>query len=156
MDTTIKVQEMPEMQVIYVRHTGAFNLIGKAFDKLMKWAGPRGLITPESHVLTVYHDDPSVTEIDKLRQSACLMVKQDVKTEGEIGKMVIPGGKYATGHFEIIESQFEQAWNTMCLWFTESGYEPGEGYSYELYYNNHEEHPEHKFIIDICIPVKTL
>jgi len=156
MDTTIKVQEMPEMQVIYCRHTGAFNQIGKAYEKLMKWAGPRGLMGPDSKGLTVYHDDPSITEIDKVRQSACLTVNQDVKVEGEIGKMTIPRGKYATGHFEIKDTEFENAWNTMCLWFTESGYEPGEGYSYELYYNNHMEHPEHKFILDICIPVKSL
>jgi len=156
MDTTIKVQEMPDMQVIYCRHTGAFNQISKAYEKLMKWAGPRGLLTPGAKTLTVYHDDPSITKIEKVRQSACLLVKQDVKVEGEIGRMTIPGGKYATGHFEIAESQFESAWNTMCLWFTESGYEPGKGYSFELYHNNHLEHPEHKFILDICIPVKTL
>jgi AraC family transcriptional regulator len=27
---------------------------------------------------------------------------------------------------------------------------------YELYYNNHEDHPEKKFILDVCVPVKTL
>jgi len=156
MNTIIKVQEKPDMQVIYCRHTGAFNQIGKAYEKLMKWAGPRGLLGPDSHGITIYHDDPSVTEIDKVRQSACLLVNQDVKVEGEIGKMILPGGQYATGHFEIQESQFEEAWNTMCLWFTESGYEPGEGYSFEYYYNNHSGRPDHLFVLDICIPVKTL
>lgn len=50
----------------------------------------------------------------------------------------------------------EQAWNTMCLWFTENGYQPGNGSTYELYYNDHNEHPEKKFILDICIPVRPL
>lgn len=27
-------------------------------------------------------------------------------------------------------------------------------YQYEMYLNNFDEHPEKKFIIDICIPVK--
>lgn len=157
METKIIVKEMPAIQVIYCRHTGQFNLIGQAYDKLMQFAGPRGLLnSPDAKTLTVYHDDPSVTEIEKVRQSACLIVTGDVKVEGEIGKMTIPGGKYAVGHFEIGETQFEQAWNTMCLWLTESGYEPGEGYSYELYHNHHEQHPERKFILDICIPVKSL
>lgn len=157
METEVIVKEMPELQVIYCRHTGAFNQIGQAYGKLMQFAGPRGLLgSPNAKTLTVYHDDPSVTEIDKMRQSACLIVNSDVKVEGEIGKMTVPAGKYAVGHFEIVETQFEQAWNTMCLWLTESGYEPGEGYNYELYYNDHSQHPERKFILDICIPLKRL
>jgi len=157
METEVIVKEMPELQVIYCRHTGAFNQIGQAYGKLMQFAGPRGLLSsPNVKTLTVYHDDPSVTEIDKVRQSACLIVNSDVKVEGEIGKMTVPAGKYAVGHFEIVETQFEQAWNTMCLWLTESGYEPGEGYNYELYYNDHTQHPERKFILDICIPLKRL
>lgn len=157
METEVIVKEMPELQVIYCRHTGAFNQIGQAYGKLMQFAGPRGLLgSPNAKTLTVYHDDPSVTEIDKMRQSACLIVNSDVKVKGEIGKMTVPAGKYAVGHFEIVETQFEQAWNTMCLWLTESGYEPGEGYNYELYYNDHTQHPERKFILDICIPLKRL
>ncbi len=156
MDTKIVVKQMPEMQAIYYRHTGNFKEIYKAYNRLMQFAGPRGLVKPDSHTVTVYHDDPSVTEIEKVRQSACLVVDKDVKTGGEIGKMTIPGGKYAVGHFEIKVTQFEEAWNTMCLWLTESGYEPGVGTPYEYYYCDPENHPENKFVLDICIPVKSL
>lgn len=156
MEANVIVKEMPEMQTIYCRHTGSYDGIQKAYEKLFKFAGPRGLIKPDSHTVSVYHDDPSVTEISKVRQSACLVVESDVKVEGEIGKMTIPGGKYAVGHFEILVTQFEEAWNTMCVWFTESGYEPGEGNPYEYYYCDPENHPEHKFVLDICIPVKPL
>ncbi len=156
MDTTIEIKEMPEMKVVYVRHTGQFNQIGKAYEKLMKWAGPRGLLNfPETKTLTLYRDDPSVTVIDKVRQDACITVTSDVKVEGEVGKGIIPAGKHAVGHFRIDETGFEKAWNTMCLWLTESGYQPG-GNSYELYYNSPEEDRERKFELDICIPVKSL
>ncbi len=157
METKVMVKEIPDVQVIYCRHTGAFNQIGQAYERLMQFARPRGLLaSPQAHTLTMYHDDPSVTEISKVRQSACLVVNRDVKTEGEIGKMTVKGGKFAVGHFEITETEFEQAWNTMCLWLSESGYEPREGSSFEYYYNDHTEHPERKFILDICIPVKVL
>jgi len=156
METNVIVKELPEMQAIYCRHTGAFDKIHEAFSKLMQFAGPRGLVGKDSHTATVYHDDPSVTEISKVRQSACLIVNEDVKVAGEIGKMAIKGGKYAVGHFEIDVTGFENAWNTMCVWMTESGYEPGEGNPYEFYYADPEDHPEHKFVLDICIPVKTL
>ncbi|MEA4983483.1 MAG: AraC family transcriptional regulator [Paludibacter sp.] len=157
METKVTIKELPDMQVIYVRHTGAFDKVGEAYGKLMQFAGPRGLLaSPSARTITVYHDDPSVTEISKVRQSACLTVNEDVQVNGEVGKMTVKGGKYAVGHFEIGVMEFEQAWNTMCLWLSESGYEPGEGNPMEYYYNDHTQHPEKKFILDICIPVKAL
>jgi len=157
MKTNVEVKHMPELDVLYVRHIGAFEKIGEAYGKLMMWAGPRGLLqNPELKTVTVYHDDPSITEMENVRQSACITINQDVKPEGEIGKMKIPAGQFAVGRFEIGVEEFTEAWDTMCQWFSQSGYQPGEGYYYELYHNNHEEHPEKKFILDICIPVKSL
>lgn len=157
MKKNVEIKEMPAMNVIYCRHVGQFDQIGKAYEKLFKWAGPRGLLQfPETKGLTYYHDDPKVTNIEKLRQSACITVKGDVKTEGEIGKMTILGGKYFVSHFEISAMEFQQAWDSACLWLSESGYQPADESPYELYHNNHEEHPQKKFIVDICIPVKPL
>lgn len=156
MDTKIEVKQMPELNLIYCRHMGEFYMIGQAYEKLFKWAIPRGLVTPETKTVTVYHDDPSITSVEKVRQDASLIVEGDVRVEGEIGKSTIPAGKYAVGHFEIKETEFEQAWNTMCSWLTESGFQPGNGSTYELYHNDYNAHPEHKFIVDICIPVKPL
>lgn len=154
MDAEIEVKEMPEFKVAYCRHIGEFNKIGAAYDKLMKWAGPRGLLnSPEVKTMTVVHDDPSITSIDKVRSSACITLLEDVKVDGEIGKMTVPGGKYAVGHFEIDVTGFPKAWSSMCLWFTESGYQQGDGCTYELYHNSHQEG---LFIIDICIPIKPL
>lgn len=157
MDTKVEIKEMPEFNVVYCRHTGQFNQIGKAYEKLIKWAGPRGLLNfPKTKTITVYHDDPAITAIEQVRQSACITVETDVKVDGEIGKMKLDGGKYAVGHFEIDEKGFEKAWNTMCLWLAESGYQPRDGYPYELYYNSPEEDVKRRFILDICIPVKLL
>lgn len=157
MRANIEVKEMPEMKAVYVRHIGAFNEIGEAYGKLFKWAYPRGLFTPNvSKSATFIHDDPSVTETQKVRQSACIIIEEDVKVDGEIGKLTIPGGKYAVGHFELGFSDFEKAWNSMCNWFVESGYQQGDGCTYELYHNDYSTHPEQKHIVDICIPMKPL
>ncbi|MDR2920079.1 MAG: AraC family transcriptional regulator [Tannerella sp.] len=157
MQTKIEVKEMPEMKAVYCRHIGPFHLIGQAYEKVMKWSVPRGLFTPGvSKTATVTHDDPSVTELEKIRQSACIIVDEDVKVEGEIGKLTILSGKYAVGRFELAQDEFEKAWNTMCRWFTESGWQQGDGCTYELYHNDYNTHPEKKHIVDICIPVKPL
>lgn len=157
MKNDFEIKEMPVMKAIYVRHTGEFYQIGNAYEKLFRWAGPRGLLNfPETKTLTLYHDDPKVTDMEKVRQSACLIVNKDVKVEGEVGKLDIKAGKYVVGHFEISPDEFTKAWDATCLWLSESGFQPEDGSPYELYHNNHEEHPEKKFIVDICIPVKSL
>lgn len=153
----IEVKEMPVLDLAYIRHTGDFHLIGQAYGKLMQWAGPRGLLNnPDLKTVTVYHDDPNVTEIDKVRQSACITLKDTVKPEGEFGVMKLDGGKHVVGSFEIGPMDFEKAWNEVCMWMSESGYQPDDKYPYELYHNNHEEHPERKFVVDICVPVKPM
>lgn len=157
METKFEIKEMPELKLVYCRHQGAFHLIGQAYEKLFKWAGPRGLLKKENlKTVTVYHDDPKVTDPEKVQQSACILVDEPFKTEGEFGYMTVPGGKYVVGNFEILPTEFEQAWDQVCVWLSESGYQPADGYPYELYHKECTEHPEGKFVLDICVPVKPL
>lgn len=156
MDTKIEIKQMPALNLIYCRHIGAFDKIGQTYEKLFKWAEPRGLITSATKTVTVYHDDPAITSVEKVRQDACITVDKDVKVEGEIGKLTLPAGKYAVGRFEIGATEFEKAWNTIWSWLTQSGYQPGEGATYELYHNDPTKEPGDKFILDICFPVKPL
>jgi AraC family transcriptional regulator len=157
MEKNITVKEMPAMDLIYCRHVGPFDQIGGAYEKLFKWAGPRGLLKfPETKTLTVYHDDPKVVDIEKLRQSACITVDDDAKPEGEFGKMHLPGGKFAVGSFKVKPHQFGEAWDAVCRWLTDSGYQPSDGYSYEYYPEEHTDENPPTFTVDICVPVKPL
>ncbi|MDH4197044.1 MAG: AraC family transcriptional regulator, partial [Candidatus Aminicenantes bacterium] len=98
----VEVKELPEFQVAYIRHVGPYQGIGRAFERLFRWAGPRGLVRfPQTKALAVYHDNPEITEADKLRSSACLTVPAGTKGEGEIGTMTIPGGLFAVARTEI-------------------------------------------------------
>jgi AraC family transcriptional regulator len=157
MTKNFEIKDMEAMPVIYCRHTGRFDQIGSAYEKLFKWAGPRGLLSsPGFKCITYYHDDPKVTDPEKIRQSACLTIDRDIRTEGEIGKMVIPGERYFVCHFEIRADEFQEAWDNACLWLSESGYLPADGSPLEICHNDHQTHPEKKFIVDICIPVKLM
>jgi AraC family transcriptional regulator len=153
MKTNVEVKEMPEFKVAYMRHTGEYIGIGKVFEKLYMWAMKNACISQDTKAISVYHDDPKVTEPEKVRTSACLTMDKDFKPEGEVGMLTVKKGKYAVGHFEVSQSEFGDAWNYMCAWTIENGYEEGDGDYYEIYCNNHKEHPEGKFIVDICIPV---
>jgi AraC family transcriptional regulator len=150
-----EVREMPEYNVAYVRKMGPYGkeTCEQAFGELMQWAGPRGLLS-SSAMLGVYWDNPDVTPPEKCRTDACIIVPVGTSPEGQIGLQIISGGPYAVCHFEIQSDNFQQAWEDAFAWLISSGYECDDRPCYELYHNNANEHPEGKWIFDICIPLK--
>lgn len=157
MNCTFEIKQIQERTIIYCRHQGAFDQMQHAFAQLMQWAYPRGLVAhPDMKLLSVYHDDPRVTSADKLISDAAMFVPAEVKPDGAIGCYPLTGGLYAVGRFEISMTEFPAAWNAMFDLLTENGCKCGCGHHYEVYQNNHDEHPEKKFVVDICIPVEVL
>lgn len=157
MNCTFEIKELPAIEIIYCRHQGALDQMQGAFAKLMQWAYPRGLVAnPDMKLLSVYHDNPDITEKDKLTADAGMIVAEKVKTDGEIGAYQISSGQYAVGRFEVSMEEFPDAWHMMFRLIAEHGSQCTAGTHYEVYLNNRDEHPERKFIIDICIPVKPL
>ena len=158
----IEVKNMPESNVAYVRHIGPYQgdsaLFEGLINKLMTWAGPRGLIRfPETRLMAVYHDDPNITEADKLRTSICITVPPDTRVDGDIGRMSIPAGQYAVAHVEVADDEFQGAYDSIYGgWLPESGYQPDDRPCFEIYLNDPKQHPEGKHITDICVPVKPL
>ena len=159
LNKSVEVKELPEMTIAYVRHIGPYKgdskLFEKLFNKLFTWAGPRGLAgQKDMKSIIVYHDDPEVTEADKLRTSVSITVPEDTKVDGEIGKMVIQGGKYMIARFDLTPKDFESAWDWVYgKWLPTSGYQPDDRPCFEMY---GEECTKEKFIVDICVPVKPL
>lgn len=151
----VEIKEMSDFFVAYVRKQGQYGpeTCGEAFTELGQWAGPRGYFNSGT-VLGVYWDNPEVTPAEKCRTDACVTVPEGTAVEGQIGTQTIAGGKYAVCHFEITCEGFVQAWEDAFAWLIDSGHECDDKPCYELYYNNGQEHPEGKWIVDICIPLK--
>lgn len=155
----VEVRELPAMTVAYIRHTGPYKGDEKLFEglwnRLFAWAGARGLIGgPDFRSLVIYHDDPNITNEDKLRMSVCITVPADTRVEGEIGKMELESARYVVARFEVAADEFQLAWDWLYgQWFPTSGYQPDDKPCFEMY---PEEPRDGKFIVDICVPVKVL
>jgi AraC family transcriptional regulator len=158
---TVEVKEVPGWTVAYVRYVGPYAGDGELFEslnsKLFKWAGARGLVRfPDSQHLIVYHDNPEITEEEKLRISVCLTVPADTQVDGEIGKMTLAPGKYAFARFQLGVADFSEAWTWVyATWLPDSGYVPDDGPCLELYHGTGPDE-EGRFTVDICVPVKPL
>lgn len=166
-ERTVEVKALPTRTVAYVRHVGPYmgdgDLFARLWRRLAKWAGPRGLLSPETtEYLTVYHDNPDITDHEKLRISVCITVPNATVVSGVVGRMELSGGKYAIGHFSLGEKDYGEAWGWMyATWLPESGYAPDDRPSFERYPVEAvaadctggfgEKRP-----VDICIPVRPL
>lgn len=149
------VRKMPEYHVAYVRKMGPYgkSTCEQAFAELAQWAGPKGYLAT-GVMLAVYWDNPDVTQPEKCRVDACVSVPQGTVPEGQIALQTIKGGLYGVCHFEIQSDSFQQPWDDAFTWLVNSGYECGDKPCYELYYKNAVDHPEGKWIFDICIPLQ--
>lgn len=159
----VKVITIDSISVIYKRKTGAYKDLYSyswPIDELFDFAIRQNLIDDENlKILTVYHSHPDFSDEEKQRTSVCLSIKEpiNIDDESEIGSMSIPSGTYAVAHFEIFQSEYESAWEFLYgEWLPGSGYLPNVYSPFEVYLNNPNEHPGHKHIVDIYLPVEPL
>ena len=161
MDTqhrTVEVKDLPDITVAYVRHIGPYKgdaaLFDSLFGRLCGWAGPRNLIGEGARFFTVYHDNAEITDKNRLRISVSLEVPPLTEVSGDIGKMVIRGGKYAIAHFKVRADEFQEAWSWVYgTWLPRSGYQPEDTPCFEYF---PDEPKDGIYTVDICVPVKPL
>lgn len=152
-----EVREMPEYHVAYVRKMGPYGkeTCKQAFAESTAWAAPRGYLGT-GVMLGVSWDNPEVTPPDRCRYDACVSVPIGSVPDRPVAVQTISGGPYAVCHFEVDLDcdSFQQAWDDAFAWLVAGGYECDDKPCYELYQQSAADHPEGKFVFDICIPLK--
>lgn len=154
----IEIKEVDDIETAYLRYIGNYkknqNLFRNLFDRLHRWAQPRNLIDDNTLHILIYHDNPAITDENKLRVSACITVPKNTKVSKDIGKLTLRAGKYAAIRFHISVDDFFFAWDWVYrYWLPQSGYLPDNKHCFEVYLNEKDPlHPNH-FVIDIYVPI---
>ncbi|BBI33385.1 AraC family transcriptional regulator [Cohnella abietis] len=163
----VAIKTIDEMHVAYVRHLGTYEdlkiVFGSLMQQLFHYLNERNLIDPRTiKVLTIYHDNPEITEDHHRRTSLCITIPSNAvevvdNGESDIGIMVIPSGRYAVGHFEIFPNEYSAAWDYLCgEWLPQSGYLPRDTSSFEVYLTEPNSDPRKKQLVDIYLPIGPL
>lgn len=155
----IHIEDQPQKNVAYVRHTGAYKgnaeLFRTLFGKLERWVRKNHINQESASAYCLYHDQSDQTIDDKLRLSVCVDVDSQVQASGEINIMTLDGGKYAVGRFVVSPQDYQGAWNYMLFqWLPDSGYLFDDRLPYERYSRDVSTPANDKLVVDICIPVK--
>jgi len=140
---TPKFVELDDMDILYVRKTGDYTKSsGQAWEALMGFAyknkikNKKNLMGKEAMMFGIGHDNPNVTDINKLRYDACITWDdKTVHPEGEVLNKIIDGGKYAMflhkGSYENLKDTYDEVGD----WIVESGVEIRDLPLFEKYLN---------------------
>lgn len=152
-----EIRDVSVRNVIYIRLFGDYKLNDYCgtWIRLCRFVGEQGLPMGEMMPLCVYHDDPKVTPVEKLRTDVCMVVPQKITPKGDIGFRQIPAGRYAVflykGSYEHLQTVYDTIYGK---------YLPGmectlrDEASAERYMNDPRNTASEELLTEIYIPVE--
>jgi AraC family transcriptional regulator len=158
MSYEIVMREEPALRLAAMGHRGAYTGIGTVFDRIMAWAGARGLIGEHTRFIGLYHDDPTSVAEQDLRSDACLTVPAGVAGgDGGDGVRIIelPPTRVATLTFKGPYAELERAYSWLYRdWLPGSGEEPEDQPCREEYLNDCRVLPPSEWLTMVMLPLK--
>jgi AraC family transcriptional regulator len=152
MEMTLKT--LPAWRLATVPHSGSYQQIGPAFQKLGEIAGPAGLFAKTvGHMMGLYMDDPQTTPADKLRSAAALPVSDEEALPAGLVEQRLDGGRFACFLYVGPYDGLPGAWGEALTTFLSSGHRRRGGASLEIYLNNPSQVSPDALRTEIAIPI---
>lgn len=151
------IKELQPKKVIFVRSIGDYSGSGtsRAWEKVTEFAQKKKLFGWKTEFIGVSHDDPQITETEKLRYDACITISKDINPEGEIGVRQLEGGKFAMFMHKGPYENFQQTYDAIFKhWLPSSGFEIRNAECFEKYLNSPEKTKPQNLKTEIYIPVE--
>ena len=151
----IRVVRVPAIETATLRHVGPYNNVRPTFQSAIALADQAGLRDPEAPTIMLTHDDPNVTDLDKLRADAGVVLADPGCSIDGLSRGVVSEGLYVValhrGPYTGLAASFE--W-LLAKWLPGSGYEADDRPSVELYFNSPDEVPESDLRTEVRLPVR--
>ena len=151
----VRFETVPPRRVAFIRNVGPYNTVGPTFQRLLAWAGQRGLLGPQTLVIAIPYDDPGVTAEDKVRCDCCVTVSESVKPEGEVVVQTLEGGECAVlthvGPYRQLGESYCWLFGT---WLPASGRELRNAPAFEIARNSPEDTSPEQLRTDIYLPLR--
>ncbi|MEI5993613.1 AraC family transcriptional regulator [Candidatus Enterococcus mansonii] len=157
---TITTEELNNQRIIYNRFRGSYvefrKHSRKLFKELFDFATENKLIVPDqTKVLTIYDDNPFITNEKNLRTSVAMTISEDAKVieSGTICESSI-SGKFGVGHFDISATQYGEAWQYMYQeWLFKDKAKSRDAVPFEMYITEPPKNLKDTSLTDIYIPI---
>ena len=152
-----EIKELPVRNVIYIRLFGDYKLNDYCgtWMRLQQFVQEEKLPMGEVMPYCIFHDDPKVTPIEKLRTDVCMVMPAAATPKGNIGFKQLPAGRYAIflykGSYEHLQSVYDTIYGKYipemeCTFRDEA--------SAERYLNNPADTAPDELLTEIYIPIE--
>ena len=116
-----QILNIEPIEVLCVRHTGAYTKCAPAWEKLMTFAYANNIVNKNTRVFGIGYDNPHIVEESKLRYDACITKDTNIALEEGITETSINDGKYATflhkGSYETLCDTYNEIF---AVWMVEN------------------------------------
>jgi AraC family transcriptional regulator len=150
----VEIKDRPPLRIAAVRHKGPPNRIGEAFDRLVAWAGPRGLRLPQASGVAVYLSDMSATPADEYEALAGITVGPEIVGDETVRIHEVAGGRHAQVLFKGPYAKLPEAFDAIYRWLPTSGEEPADRPMFEVNLNDPRTTPPEELLTEVCVPLK--
>ncbi len=153
------LESVPEIQLLYVRHTGPFAADPLLFQKLYctlmeRLESSQAEWDRTAGVLVVYHDALDITESPRLRITCGVCSAGSKRPEG-LGVLKIQENTYLKCRFLLGNHEYGQAWTSVYRdILPDTGKQPADAYCYEQYFPDCYNSQTKKSEVIIAVPVK--
>ncbi len=152
-----RIVRMPARRAAFLRHTGPYDRVGEAWSRLFALAGAARLLGPGMEFFGIVHDDPEITEPERLRYDAALKVRPEFTPVGEFGVQELPEREYAMARHVGPYSTLSDSYARLCGgWLAQSGREPASAPAVEYYRNDPRSTAPEQLVTDIYVPLSSL
>ena len=152
-----EIKELPVRNMIYIRLFGDYKLNDYCgtWMRLQQFVQEEKLPMGEVMPYCIFHDDPKVTPIEKLRTDVCMVMPAAVTPKGNIGFKQLPAGRYAIflykGSYEHLQSVYDTIYGKYipemeCTFRDEA--------SAERYLNHPADSAPDELLTEIYIPIE--
>ena len=153
MNAKIEIKELAGMDVAYITCIGVDGL-DNAFEKMLQWARRAQLTQiPDFKLIRIFHDSFRITAPENVRMSIGVPLLRATEVSGAVGLTTVEKGKFIIARFLIEPADFGKSWESLFVWMNENGYKKAPGDPFEFLYNNYNDHPEKKCMVDLYIPI---
>lgn len=152
-----KILDLDSKQTIYLKQFGEYSELDfeSAWGELWQFVKENKLFSAGIEHIGIYHDDPRVTEANKLRTDICLVIKKPAEAKGAIGVKEIAGGRYAMflyqGSYEFLGNVYDYIHSE---WLPDSGCQLRNVPCFEKYVSHPDRVAPEKLKTEIYIPIE--
>ncbi|WP_299521635.1 GyrI-like domain-containing protein [Winogradskyella sp.] len=154
---TPKILDLNDQNCLYYTMYGAYQTLdyASAWQKLWAEVKSQKLFTKGIQMIGLPYDDPNVTDPNKTRYDACLIIHKDAKPNGDVGVKTLKGGKYAMFLYQGSYKHFPQVYDYMFNeWLLNTTYELSDAPPRERYISHPDRVAEDKLKTEFYIPIK--